>query len=155
MTDEELMKYREDMENAIEKYGHFIQGVNDDEGRISYAYTIGRTGSGKSEIYMKVPHVDYIQVINVVCRKLDAGEIAIHEPFTIPGYKFGNEGELTRFGLTDTTEVSKERVMGIYTRADRLGQIAQNPLVIVMGDSLNRLPEIFGDKLSGLHTWID
>lgn len=156
ITESERIDYLKTMENIISENGWFVQGVT---GTNPYGYTIGRSDSGKREIYMCTENTEQFNIINQVCQLFDQGKIQLEKVFHLDNWFYGSDEDNstpTVFMLTDRlVPPASSVIQGIYTRNTRLGRETEQPLVLVMGDSMNRLPHILHeDNDKGLATFI-
>lgn len=141
VTEAERIKYLENMENIIKREGCFIQGVNNHDEEPSYAYTIGRSDQGKPDLYMSVNAWSEASVINKIVQALDNGEIKINEPTTLPDWVCAYNGKPTKFVVTDRQGYhSKQEVLGVYSRDQRMGRETIPLLTIILGNAVNELP---------------
>lgn len=74
-----VKKFRNQMDQIIEKHGYMVQAVTAGPG--SFAYTIGRMRSNTPEIILVGANRHTVGLIAEVIERLKAGEITMYQPF--------------------------------------------------------------------------
>lgn len=138
MTEQEKAEYRLNMEEIIKDRGHFIQGVIGDG--VNFAYTIGRSESGKPELYFPNFNAVFTSVIDKASAELDKGTITIGKPFHIDGWKTKKGEQPTWFVIDFANKEQREEMIGAYSRGTRMGYSLPDPLVLIIADADNKLP---------------